>query len=186
MTRFVNAAQRSREFRLHPLGFFYLQDVVARGSNRRVHVWLPTGPDPAENDRHQHSFDINSRIMVGSMRNELFQFRETSSGTDREFAVGYEQGQSILSTTGRIGRLDLFSAFDSVAGASYCLEAGVIHRVVVTKKPCVTMLTTKERGIRIFSYGQQREELPFARRIVNANEAHQIEKVLGDMTSGEA
>jgi hypothetical protein len=182
MTDLATAINRSTDFRLHPLGFFYLQNSLAPGTSQRVHVWLPVGPDRAENDSHQHSFDIKSKIMIGSMRNELFRF-QTPGGTEREFSVSYKDGRSILSPTGRSGTLALFSAFDSNAGSSYFLEAGVIHRVMVTKRPCVTMLRTEERGIQIFSYGGQRDETPFVRRIVNASEAYQIEQLLRDIAA---
>jgi hypothetical protein len=175
------AAERSKEFRLHPLGFFYLQH-----SNQRLHVWLTEGPHCAENDRHIHSFDINSKVIVGSMRNELFQFQEAPSGTDREFLVAYEGGHSILSPTGRMGSLTMFSAFDSVAGASYFLEAGVIHRVIVTEKPCVTALKTEERGIRSLSYGRQANELPFDRRLVNRHEVDEIRNLLNGIVQDES
>lgn len=51
MKELVEAAQRASDFRLHPLGFFYLQDAVGEGRTRRVHVWLTDGPDRPENDR---------------------------------------------------------------------------------------------------------------------------------------
>jgi hypothetical protein len=186
MTTLAIARGRTAEFRLHPLGFFYLQDRLASGENRRIHVWLSAGKDPPENDRHQHSFDIHSHVLVGRMRSELFRFRETPSGTEREFAVGYRENRSILSATGRIGALEVFCAFDSAAGTSYFLEAGIIHRVTITERPCVTILTTKEHGIPIFSYGKESTERPFDRRLVNANEAQDIEQLLGAITEGAA
>ena len=43
MKALVEAADRVREFRLHPLGFFYLLDGAGEGQARRVHLWLPGG-----------------------------------------------------------------------------------------------------------------------------------------------
>jgi hypothetical protein len=183
MSDLATAIHRSTEFRLHPLGFFYLQDSFSSSSNRRIHVWLQKGPDSRENDRHQHSFNISSTVLIGCMRSEVFRFRESSSGIEREFAVTYQEGRSILSPTGRIGTLELLSAFETTAGASYFLKAGLIHRVTVTERPCVTMLITEERGIPIFSYGSEVHEPPFARRVVDAREAHQIEKLLSTIAA---
>jgi hypothetical protein len=117
MTDMLAVIRRSAEFRLHPLGFFYLEDRITNGTTRRTHVWLPESPDNPENERHQHSYDINSSVALGRIRSELFRFREMPSGTDREFAVTYDGGRSILSPTERIGNLELISIFETAAGA---------------------------------------------------------------------
>ena len=178
MTDIATAMHRSGEFRLHPLGFFYLQDRLSIDTIRRIHIWLSDELEHPELDRHQHSYDIRSRVVLGSLRSELFQFKQCSDRIVQEFAVTYEGGRSILSPTGRTGDLELFSAFESAAGTSYDLKAGVIHRVVVAERPCVTMLMTKERGIPIYSYGEQASETPFARRLANTGEANQIKELL--------
>lgn len=183
MTSVAAAVHRSADFRLHPLGFFYLLDRYPDGVTNRVHVWLTDGPSPAENDQHQHSFDINSRIVTGGIRNELYQFHETKNGIEREYAVMYADGRSFLRPTGRMGTLDLICKFDSTKGESYYLKAGVIHRTLVMQTPCVTMLTTHERGITILSYGKE-DEPPFDRRAVSPHEAEEIRAMLGTLTAG--
>lgn len=185
MKNLVEAAERAVEFRLHPLGFFYLQDLVEEGRFRRVHVWLPGGPDRPENDRHQHSFDIESVMIAGRMRSELFRFVEDSGGIEVEYAVSYEGKTSILSPSGRRGLLLPIASFETIAGAKYRLEAGVIHRVSVTEKPCVTMLETQERHIRIFSYGRD-NEAAFDRRLCTKSEAEEIRRQLVGLAEGQA
>jgi len=181
MIEFVIPVKRSSEFRLHPLGFFYLEDHLPGGKSHRVHIWLPNEIETAENDRHQHSFSINSMVIVGGLRSELFHFRESSEGNQREFVVSYSSGHSILSPTGRVGTLDRFSIFETGAGASYFLEAGIIHRINTIKRPCVTLLKTQDRGTKILSYGRQLNELPFERRAVNEFEARRIEELLASL-----
>lgn len=183
MRELVEAAQRAGEFRLHPLGFFYLQDPTGAGRTRRVHLWLPGGPGRPENDRHQHSFDIESVMIVGRMRSDLFRFEEESGGPEVEYAVTYEEKASILSPSGRRGRLLPIASFETTAGATYRLKAGVIHRAVVTERPCITLLQTQERHIPIFSYGQE-DEAAFDRRLCTESEAEQIRRQLMD-TAGE-
>jgi hypothetical protein len=63
-------------------------------------------------------------------------------------------------------------------GSSYFLQAGTIHRVIVTERPCVTMLMTQERHIEIFAYGNEINETPFERRLVNLTEAEKVTKIL--------
>lgn len=177
MKELVEAAQGASDFRLHPLGFFYLQDAVVEGRTRRVHVWLPDGPDRPENDRHQHSFDIESLVVAGRMRSELFRFEEEADGPEAEYAVTYDAQESILTPSGRRGRLLPIASFETAAGASYRLEAGVIHRVAVIARPCITVVRTLERRVPIFSYGHEDEEA-FDRRLCTEGEAEQIRRYL--------
>lgn len=177
MTELVEAARRAREFRLHPLGFFYLQDPTGEGRTRRVHVWLPDGPDRPENDRHQHSFDIESFVVAGRMRSELFQFEELAGGADAEYAVIYDGQESILKPSGRTGKLIPIALFETAAGSGYRLEAGVIHRVAVMQRPCISVVRTLERRIPIFSYGHE-DEPPFDRRLCTVGEAELIQRHL--------
>lgn len=178
MIELASAINCSAKFRLHPLGFYYLKYRSASSVSRRLHVWLQSDPDHPKNDRHQHSFDIDSTVMTGCVRNELFKFEEAPDGIEREFAVTYEGGRSSLSPTGRVGILGLFAAFDSAVGGSYFLNAGVIHCVTATERPCVTMLTTSEREIPIFAYGNDTSEPPFVRRLVDMYESQQIKELL--------
>ena len=178
MRELVNAVRRVEEFRLHPLGFFYLQDKVGEGITQRVHVWLPEGPDRLENDCHSHSYDIESLVVVGKMHSELFRFKQTANGTEMEFAVSYKSGKSILQPTGKRGELDMVASFETRASARYLLKAGVIHRVTVSEVPCVTVLTTSERRAIIYSYGVSDDEQPFPRRVVEQEEVHRIRDTL--------
>lgn len=180
MTELAEAARRAREFRLHPLGFFYLQDAAGEGRTRRIHVWLPDGPDRPENDRHQHSFDIESFVVAGRMRSELFRFEELAGGSDAEYAVTYDGQESILKPSGRSGKLFPIASFETVAGSGYRLEAGVIHRVAVMQRPCISVVRTLERRIPIFSYGHE-TEAAFDRRLCSADEAELIQRHLVDV-----
>ena len=177
MIELTSIASRVAEFRLHPLGFYYFQDTCEDGTSERVHVWLPHGSDRPENDRHQHPYDIRSQVILGRLRSELFNFTERAGGTEREFQVTYPTGGSILRGTGRVGELELLCAFQTSAGESYFLRAGVIHRAVALVKPCVTTLTTRQRHIPVLTYGQEVEP-PFERRHIDANEAGQLSKIL--------
>lgn len=170
-------ARRVAEFRLHPLGFFYLLDDVGQGVTRRVHVWLPDRTSRVDNDCHQHSFDIESLVVVGKMHSDLYRFRVTSDGSELEFAVNYEAGKSMLQPTGRRGVLDLIASFETGTGDRYQLAAGVVHRVLVKERPCVSILTTSERKIPIYSYGVANEQ-PFVRRRPNREEAFAITAVI--------
>ncbi len=169
---------RSVEFQLHPLGFFYLKDDISLTTSRRVHVWLQQNDLRRENDTHQHSYSIDSIVVTGKMRNELFRYNEAAKGPTLEFQVSYEAEKSILRSTGRRGNLKAIASFETFKGTRYQLEAGVIHRVTVEEVPCVTVLTTIERGLPIYSYGRVDNEQPFARRMVSSGEAQAVAMIL--------
>ena len=177
MNALIDAANHAHEFRLHPLGFFYLQEVTVEGRSTRVHVWLPNGNSWPDNNQHQHSYDIESVVVAGRMRSHLFRFEEEEGGPDLEFGVSYEGRASMQSPSGRRGRLLPIASFETIAGASYRLEAGAIHRVEVIERPCITIVQTQERYIPIYTYGHENEDA-FVRRVCKESEAEQIRSQL--------
>ncbi|MYA60689.1 MAG: hypothetical protein F4X40_09100 [Chloroflexi bacterium] len=174
----AHAANCAEEFRVHPLGFFFLKYCAGNEQARRIHVWLGNNATRTTNQLHLHSFDIESVVVVGKIRNELFRYRETAGGAVMEFEVSYNDGKSLLRRTGSVGELDPMGSFETPAGSWYRLEAGVIHRVIVEEAPCVTLVSTIERGTRICSYGLTDEEQPCVRRMVNREEVSQIAAAL--------
>lgn len=183
MRDIISAIARIEEFRIHPLGFFYLLDKQQDGVARRIHVWPAGSASKPGNDRHQHSFDINSTVYAGRIRSEIFSFVERQDGNEHEFRVSYKNGNSVLSSTGRKGILDSICMFETSGGNSYFLQSGIIHRVTVLERPCVTLLRTKETGITIFSYGNDVAEPPFERRLVGKAEAKNIVHILESVRS---
>ncbi|MBY5751419.1 hypothetical protein [Rhizobium leguminosarum] len=177
------ALARIQEFRLHPLGFFYLRSNAVNGTSSRFHIWPSREFGVPDNECHQHTFDIRSSILAGRMKSELFTFNPSAGGREREFAVEYDIAKSSLRPTGRSGVLERICEFDSHAGASYFLQAGVIHRVSIMQRPCVTALATVDRGIEIFSYGQDVAEAPFDRRLVDSSEIDEIGNILRALTT---
>ena len=174
----TEAISRSAEFRLHPLGFFYLQDKLTLAMSRRIHVWLKATNAKMENDVHQHSYNIDSLAIAGKIRNDLLHYKETAEGMAFEFQVVYEGERSILRNTGRRGNLVPMASFETAEGTRYQLEAGVIHRVTVEEVPCATVLTTIEQGFPIYSYGPADSPQPFTRRMAKSREARDIAMVL--------
>ena len=178
MTHLPHIAERGHEFRVHPLGYFFLQDEMSPGNSSRIHVWLDVRASSINNVWHQHSYDISSRLVTGKMRNELFNFVEREDGKIFEFLLRYESNQSMLNPTGRRGELRRMSAFEIIGGAQYWLEAGVIHRVLVDVVPCISIVSVTEQGAPLYSYGPCLVEPPFTRRFVDVVEADRISAAL--------
>jgi hypothetical protein len=166
-------------FRLHPLGFFYLLKEKG-GQLHRTHIWLrdENGCFKETNECHLHSFDIRSTIQIGCMKNELYSFKESPIGDEHEFAVSYQNEQSRLVPTGRRGILETLASFENDEGTNYFLAAGVIHKVSIIRRPCVTTLVTEERDIETMSYGSDLTEPPFERRMATESEQRIITEIL--------
>ena len=175
-----HAIEHIREFRKHPFGFSYFQNRICRDIYTRVHVWFETVEDRPPNEFHQHSYVLESRVVLGQLVNDLFRFQDSEKGPILEFAVSYQNGGATLRSTGRSGLLAPIASFITSCGGQYRLEAGVIHRVRVGVIPSVTVVTTIERGMPVFAYGPGDEERPFVRRKVDSSEAARIESVIGD------
>lgn len=164
-----------RNFRVHPLGFYYL--VLSSGeATRRLHVYGANEDFSAENSWHTHEFDLHSSILVGSIENHIAEFIPDSEGSLTEFSVDYSDGKSILKKTGRLGAISQVASFISMAGQDYFIKAGTIHRAKNIESPSVTHVSMRHHGRKIFSYGV--EETPFVRRQVNATEASEISEIL--------
>jgi len=161
--------------RVHPLGFYYL--VLSSGEvTRRLHVYGGNVKFSAENAWHTHEFDLHSSILVGSIENHIAEFITCSEGNLTEFSVEYADGRSILNETGRLGTISEVASFISIAGQDYFIKAGTIHRAMNTESPCVTHVSMRHQGCKIFSYGF--EEAPFVRRQVNTTEASELLEIL--------
>ena len=175
-----HAACHAAEFRVHPLGFYYLINCTTVDITRRVHVWLKLAGDRPINDIHNHSYDVESLVALGMLRNDLFHFTENANGMILEFRVSYKAGNSFLQSTGKHGAIETVKTFQTPAGKRYRLRAGLIHRAVVTAGPCVTVLKTLERGYPIHSYGPVCAASPFFRRAVSRAEVERISLVLNE------
>ena len=162
-------------FCVHPLGFYYL--VLSSGAvTRRLHVYGESADFSAENAWHTHEFDLHSSILVGSIENHIAEFIADSGGNLKEFSVDYADGKSILNKTGRLGTISEVASFISIAGQDYFIKAGTIHRAKNIESPCVTHVSMRHQGCKIFSYGV--EEAPFIRRQVNTTEASELLEIL--------
>lgn len=117
------------------------------------------------------------------MRSELFRFEEEADGPEAEYAITYDGQESILTPSGKRGRLLPIASFETAADASYRLEAGVIHRVAVIERPCITVVRTFDQRVPIFSYGHEDEEA-FDRRLCTDGEAEQIRHHLVHAAAG--
>ena len=170
--------RHASEFRVHPLGFFYLEESVGPGRTRRIHVWLPGEPTrPEIATCHSHAFDVESVVLIGRLENVVFEFVQKPGGPIHQLEVLYTGDRSGLVPTGRTGTLRVVASFfSSPSEESYSIRAGVIHRADAVRRPCVTVLRTTRQFEQSYSYGTGTPERAFDRRIVTPGEARSIKK----------
>ena len=178
MRELVEALARLREFRHHPLGFFYIHRQMQTHLALRVHVWLTSGVKRQTSDHHTHSYDIESLVVSGKIANEIFRFRTSQGGEALEYAVSYGETSSYLQANGRRGELDRVMSLEVSAGERYRINAGTIHCVKAVSTPSVTVVRTFDRNQPIYSYGSSEEALMFKRRLANGAERRRIAAIL--------
>jgi hypothetical protein len=132
------------EFRYHPLGFAYARLAAQDGLAIRLHVWsdVARAQEPIW-DIHDHVFGFSSLVLLGSTRNECFEFRLDPKGDVGEFGVEYDEQGSILTSLGNVGRIYETEATVVRAGGLYTMPPGKLHRTT----PCNTLVATVLRTV---------------------------------------
>ncbi len=168
-------------YRLHPLGFFYGVKEIEPGVRLRSRVWVDPRQvqvERQEQQAHDHTFDMISRLQLGALRNRVLQFDPHQEGTVQEFEVSYEGASSMIRPTHRIGSLLEMGSFDVKSPMSYSLSAGVIHTAEAIELPCVTFVRTHQKKSVTLSYGADAGERAFERRLAARQELSAIESAL--------
>lgn len=127
----------------HPLGFihFDLAPVAKQppGTMIRLHIWdrRLTSLDEAGNI-HDHTWELTSLVMLGSLRNKNFSPVHDSEGLFKGARVIYGQTNEFEDA----GRFHLRALSDSVhhAGAVYSIPSRIVHESDPCEQPTVTLV----------------------------------------------
>lgn len=134
------------EPRVHPNGF--IQVNLDEFHNRRLHMWHPDVPTQGINTIHDHVFNMNSEVVVGTMTNATYWWSKDilhdQFNSHELWRVGYEPKsfEAKLYPTGQFGWPELDKIEKVMAGQSYYLPSGVYH-VADNSPVCATVM---ERG----------------------------------------
>lgn len=130
----------------HPLGFVHAKlGENAEGEIFRLHLWLSgEGHKDEQSEKiHDHRFNIESRVLVGGIRNVLYDFEEDELGGERIVKVQYGVGRSEMRETGQIGRATPTATYDLTSPARYSIVHGQLHRTErIGATPSVTLVRT--------------------------------------------
>lgn len=127
----------------HPLGFIHfdlaLVSKQSPGTMVRLHIWdrRLTSPDDAGNI-HDHTWELTSLVMLGSLRDKNFVPVHDSDGSFRGTRVIYGQTNEFEDA----GRFQLRAQSDSVhrAGAVYSIPSRIVHESDPIGQPTVTLV----------------------------------------------
>lgn len=142
----LNSPLSEGPVRRHPLGFHYIKVGDEQGYALRLHIWHHLTPSVQVGfEVHDHMFDMTSRILKGSVRQQTFIMDYDEVGDYQLYDARYVSTGSILKTTGT--RVRLSQATDEVfcTGSTYSLPAAVFHRLSAAEAPTVTCVLTQNR-----------------------------------------
>jgi hypothetical protein len=131
------------EARRHPLGFLVVSEPLADGLLLRYHVWpadwtLPKGQEGGET--HDHSYELNSLVVLGSLRQYTFRPRFDIRGGHDVLEVDYTPAGSVLRRTGLRVHLEAETDETFGVGMAYRLASGTVHRVEAVGRPTATLV----------------------------------------------
>jgi len=131
--------------RRHPLGFLVIAEKIDSSLTLRYHVWPPGWSVPSDqigSELHDHTYELNSLVIAGSIRQRTYRVTLDNSGNHNVFEVAYSDGSSTLVSTGQRARLETETDEVFVSGIAYRLLPGIPHYVEAIKRPCATIVLT--------------------------------------------
>lgn len=170
--------------RHHPLGFYYAVDSALEVP-LRYHVWPSDWALPASQaggDIHDHIFELNSAILLGALRHEIFDFQLSAAGDKEILRVRYDGNRAHLLRGNEFG--ELRRARDEIfrEGTAYRLLPGVIHRAEPVTLPVVTLVCAVPSEVatpRIVIQRSSPEPTEFPRSTLDAQEVELVISTIG-------
>jgi hypothetical protein len=132
--------------RLHPLGFTSSKITMGK-HNLRLHIWRNTGSPQAGFEVHDHTFDFESYVISGSIKQTVYDIHANNDGNFCIYHVDYDENTSILKNSGNFVNLVQLKEEIVSANQSYRVRAGELHRSDLFECSCaVTLVLTEDRG----------------------------------------
>jgi len=135
------------QFSSHPLGFFqhkfYFGDV-----EYRVNVWIKNYQIAKEPNWpiHNHSYDFESLILIGSLIEVRYQSRSTKKNpTHKVYEVEYLPDGSRLTSENILVRLSKCAEENYVSGSTYTMKSNEFHEMVCGGDFALSLMTIGEK-----------------------------------------
>lgn len=115
----------------HPLGFIHCKLTDSSTTEiYRLHIWPTTMDpiDPQEHKIHDHLFDVESIVLLGSIENNEFEFLSSSHPpSHRVIEVEYTKDAPLFHESGIRGTLTKTRSNTSRAGERYRVNRKILH-----------------------------------------------------------
>jgi hypothetical protein len=133
----------------HPLGFLRVPIIRTPSTGLYVHIWtqLIDLPRPSTSAIHAHNWHLLSRVIAGTVTNQVFNAQESDNGDYHLFEIlHHSETVDELCSTGRLFRCINYSEDHYLAGDYYRLAANTFHTSTVTLlADTVTLVLSTDR-----------------------------------------
>jgi hypothetical protein len=129
-----------------PLGFYRILITAKDGTSPglMLHAWLdrdqPRQSAIATRDIHSHTFDMRSRVLVGALRNELYNVTEDIDGNHYLAKIRQEGPKATRVLVGKAVRVVLDRSEVVGAGEVYGFPSRRFHCTQVCSYPTITLM----------------------------------------------
>jgi hypothetical protein len=110
--------------------------MAAKDFDARIHVWLK-GARCCQSPHwpaHRHNAELHSFVCYGRLTNTTWRFTESASGTRVIYEVSYENNQSVLRRTSKVGDLLMVDEDHVHAGLEYAVSPETFHATDVRRQ----------------------------------------------------
>lgn len=123
----------------HPNGFLAIPLHEEPSGVIRLHLWSGSDPLQGEHSIHDHTYDLQSLVLPGALRQALWKVEASDDGPLEEFGVSYRGAGSEIHATGRRVSVTELDTRLLSAGDRYSVEAGAFHSIVPVQLPASTI-----------------------------------------------
>lgn len=151
------------------LGFYRILITAKNGTSPgfMLHAWLdkeqPRQSKNRTRDIHSHTFDMKSKVLVGELKNELYNLVEDLKG---DYQIAYIRQEGPIAT--RVvtdTKVRMVLDYDEIvsAGEIYCFSSRRFHCTVINEYPTITLMQKEnmitDNAVNILPYPHTDSEL---------------------------
>jgi hypothetical protein len=135
----------------HANGFYKIPLFTSHGARLRLHFW--DGATSAEENVHNHRWNLASRVLLGTLEDEIYDFCSAEDSAalllnEFEYRKAGPDEAVVLRRDGRAVRLTAKTI--RMPGAAYSLNPRQLHRIVT--RPGAPTMTLMAQSAAVFSF----------------------------------
>lgn len=173
-------------FQKHPLGFKFLNlGSISESQDLRLHFWDSILDTPQDEDLqiHNHSFDFESVVLIGKIRNEIFQLTENEYSNSRLYEVKFVDNKSFLEKQKGNFEINIKTSEEIDEGNFYFLNRNEFHQSNVILNNAITLIKmikpTVFKSPMLFTRKSVKEHLTFSRsKVFSQNSSDTIIRII--------